>query len=194
MFIDVVRPEEAEGLTAEIYAAERERWGFLPTFVQVFSHHPESYQAWLGLIGTVYGGMDRRRCELATLAAAQALRSTCCAVAHGRMLRDRFYPTDQVVRIASDHRHADLDETDVAVMDFAAKAAVNAADVTAEDVQRLRDHGLSDREIFDVALAVAARAFFATLIESLGTRAEAPIVDDLEPELVEALEAGRSAR
>lgn len=193
MFIKPVAPESAEELTAEIYEAETERWGFLPNFVQLFSHHPEAYQGWLSLIRTVYGGMDRRRCELATLAAARTLKSTCCAVAHGKMLRDNFYPTVEVVEIARDHHSAALDEVDVAIMDFAEKAAGQPAAVTGEDVQRLRSLGLSDREIFDVALAVAARAFFATLVESLGTRPEQPMVEALEPELLELLTVGRPA-
>lgn len=193
MFIEPVEREAAEGLTAEMYESEAERWGFLPNFVQVFSHHPEAYQAWLSLIRTVYGGMDRRRCELATLAAAQTLESTCCAVAHGKMLRDNFYTTDQVVSIARDHHNSQLDEVDQAIMDFAEKAAAEPAEVTEGDVARLRTLGLSDREIFDVALAVAARAFFATLIESLGTRAEQAMVEALEPELLEVLSVGRPA-
>lgn len=191
MFIDAIAPEEAEGLTAEIYARETERWGFLPTFVQVFSHHPEAYQAWLKLVTTLYEGSDRRRCELATLAAARTLKSTCCSVAHGRMLRDRFYSADEVVQIAGDHRGAPLDDVDKAIMDFAEKAASDPASTTQADIDHLRSFGLSDREIFDVALAVAVRAFFATLIESLGTMAEQQIVDDLEPGLVSALTFGR---
>lgn len=193
MFIEPLTPEAASGLTAEIYESEEERWGFLPNFVQLFSHHPEAYQAWLGLIRTVYGGMDRRRCELATLAAATTLNSTCCAVAHGKMLRDNFYPSEQVVRIARDHHHADLEEVDEAIMDFATKAAGAPASTTKADIDRLSALGLTDREIFDVALAVAARAFFATLLESLGTEPEKPLVEALERELLAALTVGRPA-
>jgi hypothetical protein len=93
--------------------------GFLVVLTQVFSHHPSAYETWSKLIGVAYSGMDCRRCELATLAAARTLKSTCCSVAHGKVPRDRFYPTEEVARIASDHRHTDLDEVDVAVMDFA---------------------------------------------------------------------------
>lgn len=193
MFIEPVSSDEAEGLVAQIYESETERWGFLPNFVRLFSHHPEAYQAWLNLIRTVYGAMDRRRCELTTLAAARALESTCCSVAHGKMLRDNFYTTDQVVRIASDHHRADLDEVDKAIMDFAEKAASQPAAVSEADVQRLRSLGLSDREIFDVAFAVAARSFFATLIESLGTKPEQPMVEALEPQLLDVLTVGRPA-
>lgn len=191
LFIDAISPEAATGDLAAIYESETERWGFLPNFVRTFSHHPDAYRAWLTLAGTLYAGMDRRRCELATLAAARTLRSTCCSVAHGKMLRDRFVSAEQLARIAADHHDAGLDAVDVAIMDFAEKAARDASTVTQSDIDALRAEGLADREIFDVAFAVAVRAFFATLIESLGTSAEQAFVSDLEPVLVDALAVGR---
>lgn len=194
MFLEPVRPEEATGDLAELYRSEEKRWGFLPTFTQTFSHHPDAYKAWLGLIRVAYDSMDRRRCELATLAAAKALKSTCCSVAHGMFLRDLFYDSEQVVRIAEDHHDAGLEAVDVDIMDFAQKAATDAPSVTQADVDSLRAHGLSDREIFEVAYAVAVRAFFATLIESLGTSAEPPMVDSLDSDLLAALTVGRPAR
>ncbi len=193
MFIDPISPEAATGELAEIYEAETERWGFLPNFVRTFSHHPGAYRAWLTLAGTLYGGMDRRRCELATLAAARALRSTCCSVAHGKFLQDRFFPAEQLAAIAADHHAAGLDDVDVAIMDFAEKAARDASTITREDVDGLKALGLTDRDIFDVAFAVAVRAFFATLIESLGTTAEQPFVSELDPGLLSALAVGRPA-
>lgn len=194
MFIDPITPETAERLVAEVYESEIERRGFVPEFAQSFSHHPEAYQAWGGLIETLYRGMDRRRCELATLAAARTMKSTCCTIAHGRVLRDQFFSAEEVVQLMTDHRHAGLEDVDVAIMDFAEKAATDASSITQGDIDRLKALGLGDREIFDIAFAVAARAFLTTLIESLGVKAERPWVDDLEPELVEVLTVGRPAK
>ena len=193
MFIETIRPEDATGDLAEIYRAEEERWGWLPQFTRAFSHHPETYRAWLKLITAAYAPMDRRRCELVTLAAARALKSTCCTVAHGKFLSDGWYESDQVARIAVDHHAAGLDEVDVAIMDFAEKAATDPSGITRSDVDALRDHGLSDREIFEIVYAVAARAFFATLVESLGVRAEEPMVASLDPDLLAVLAVGRPA-
>ena len=58
--------------------------------------------------------MDLRPYELATLAAARRLRSSYCCLARGTILRKRF--GEPVLAIALDHRAADLDEVDVAVM------------------------------------------------------------------------------
>jgi uncharacterized peroxidase-related enzyme len=193
MFIDTIKSDDARGLLAEIYQSEIDGRGFLPEFVQCFSHHPEAYEAWGELIETLYRGMDRRRCELATLAAARTMKSTCCTIAHGRALREHFFSSDEVVQIMRDHRHAGLEEVEVAIMDFAEKSATDPSSITREDVDRLKSLGLNDREVFDVAYAVAARAFLTTLIESLGATAERPWVDDLESELAEVLTVGRPA-
>ena len=192
MFIQPVPEDEAEGTVAEIYQRDRERWGFLPGFTRLFSLHPDAYQGWLQLIIAVRGQMDLRRCELVTLAAARALRSNYCTVAHGKILRDRFLDAETVRRAVQDHQDAGLDELDVAIMDFADQVTRDATSVTAADVERLKALGLSDRDVLDVVLAVAARCFFATVLEALGASPDPELVDPLEPELREALLVNRA--
>lgn len=191
MFIQPVPEEQAPPAVADMYHADRHRWGFLPNFTQAFSHHPEAYAAWGQLIGSIRGSMDLRRCELATLAAARVLRTTYCSVAHAKILRDRFYDADAVARIAGDHHAAGLDDVDVAVMDFAEKVAADPTAVTPEDVDGLRNCGLDDRDVLDVVLAVAARCFFATVIEALGAQADEELTDPLEDHLLRQVVVGR---
>ena len=57
-------------------------------------------------------------------------------------------------------------------------------------MERLRALGLSDEEILDVVLAVAARCFFSTVLEALGVQAD-PAYRALDPELRAALTVGR---
>ena len=79
--------------------------------------------------------------------------------------------TDQLLDVVADHRHAGLDEVDVAVMDLAEKVAGDATAVTQEDVDRLRSLGLSDRDVFDVVAAAAVRCFFSTVARRARGRA-----------------------
>ncbi|HZC75285.1 MAG TPA: hypothetical protein VE220_04855, partial [Gaiellaceae bacterium] len=51
---------------------------------QLFLLRPEVYDAWRQLMMAVKGTSDERRYELATLAAARRLRSSYCALAHGK--------------------------------------------------------------------------------------------------------------
>ena len=126
-------------------------------YERAFEPRPAVYAAWQQLNGAIKAGMDLRRYELATLAAARRLRSSYCCLAHGRVLAERF--GEPVARIAADHRAAGLNEVDIAVMDLAEQVADDATSVGEADLQRLRDLGLSHEEVMDVILAAAARAF-----------------------------------
>ena len=155
---------------------------------RAFTERPEVYAAWAQLNGAIKAGMDLRRYELATLAAARRLRSSYCCLAHGTVLLERF--DEPLLEIALDHRAAGLDEVDVAVMDLAERVVDDATSIGDADLQRLRDLGLSDTEIMDVVLAAAARCFFSKTLDALDIRADASF-NELEPQLREALVVGR---
>ena len=161
----------------------------MPTNYEVaFAERPAVLQAWVQLNTSIKEGMDLRRYELATLAAAQRLRSSYCCLAHGTVLREQF--GEPVQEIAADRRSAGLDEVDLAVLDFAEKVVDDAAAIDEADHQRLRDLGLSDQDIMDVALAAAARCFFSKTLDALRVLPDAHY-NDLEPELREVLVVGR---
>ena len=89
-FIETVPEADASEAVAEIYEADRAKFGHLPNFTQSFSLRPDVYSAWLQLNGAIKAGMDLRRYELATVAAARRLRSSYCMLAHGSVLVDQF--------------------------------------------------------------------------------------------------------
>ena len=177
-------PFVAEQPDDELYEAERASRGYVPNFVRGLSLRPDVYRAWAALNGAVKSN-DERRYELATLAAARRLRSSYCALAHGKILAEKFYDADTVRRLPEG-----LDEADRAVMAFAEQVAADATSVTQADVDRLRSLGLSDRDIVDVALAAAARCFFSKTLDALGIEPDA-VYGELEPELRDALTVGR---
>src|SRR3954464_11041464 len=125
-YIQTVPENEATGATAAMFAADREIFGYLPNFTRAFSERPDVYAAWRQLNGAVKANMDLRRYELATLAAARRLRSSYCALAHGKVLLDNGFLGPAAVRAAAaDHRSAGLDAVDVAVMDLADQVAAD---------------------------------------------------------------------
>jgi len=154
-----------------------------------FAERPEVYAAWGQLNSAIKAGMDLRRYELVTLAAARRLRSSYCCLAHGTVLHERF--GEPVLDIALDHHTAGLDEIDVAVMDLAERVVDDATTIGEADLQRLRDLGLSETEIMDVVLAAAARCFFSKTLDALDVRPDASY-SELEPQLRDALVVGRA--
>jgi uncharacterized peroxidase-related enzyme len=189
-YIETVPEADATEGVAEIYEADRAAFGDLPNFTQSFSLRPTVYSAWRQLNGSIKAGMDLRRYELATVAAARRLRSSYCMLAHGSVLLDQFLDAETLRAVVDDPHTAGLDAADVAVMELADKVADDATRVTEADVDRLRSLGLSDEEIFDVVLAAAARCFFSKVLDGVGAEPDAKF-RALDPELRDALTVGR---
>ena len=193
MFINVKAERDATGAVADYYAEQRKAWGFLPNYAGVFSHRPEVGNAWTALNLTIRSGMDRRRFELATIAAARTLRSTYCTAAHSKFLRDVCADEDSLHRIAGAPDGATLDVQDRLVYQFAAKVATDAASVTQSDIDQLRGAGLSDADIADVVFAAAARSFFTRVLDGLGAQLDAQTADAFDPGLFASMVVGRPA-
>jgi uncharacterized peroxidase-related enzyme len=192
MFIDPVPEGAAAGALTGFYEQERARWGFLPNYAATFSTRPEVAEAWGRLNGAVRGGMDRRRYEIATIAAARALRSTYCTAAHSMFLRDACADEATMLAIAEDPSGGRLGEQDREVYRFAAKVASSAASVEQADVDRLKAAGLSDADVADVVFAVAARSFFTRVVDGLGAQLDPETAQAFAAPVLETMLVGRS--
>jgi len=154
-------------------------------FERAFTVRPDVFRALQQLNGSIKESSDLRRYELATLAAARRLRSSYCALAHGKVLAEQFYDYETVPKLPDG-----LDDADRAIMAFADKVVVDATSIGEEDVDELRTHGLSDEEIFDVVLAATARCFFSKTLDALGLQPDAAY-SELPSSFTEALTVGR---
>jgi uncharacterized peroxidase-related enzyme len=175
---------------SDLVEADRAARGYVPNYTRALLHRPEVYRAWRGLIGAITANMDERRYELATLAAARRLRSSYCALAHGKVLADKFLDSGEVADLARGRDVDSLDEVDRAVLQLADKVAADATTVTREDVDGLRALGLSDADVVDVVLAAAARCFYSKTLDALGVEPDAAY-RDLPADLRDALTVGR---
>lgn len=135
--------------------------------------------------------MDARAYELATLAAARRLRSSYCALAHGKVLADGLLAPETIRDVVVHGRSDDLDAADIALVEMADKVADDAASISQSDIDRLRRLGFSDADIFDVVATAAARCFVSKTLDALGAQPDAAF-SELEPELREALTVGRA--
>jgi uncharacterized peroxidase-related enzyme len=189
-FIRTVPPDQAEGPAAEMYRRVRERQGFIANHVQAFSLRPGVRDGWLALNASITANLPVRTYELVTLAAARALRSSYCSLAHGKVLADKVFDAEGVEAIATGRPDSLITEGERAMMAFAEKVVRSADGITAADVDELRRHGCADEVIFDIAAAAAARCFFSKLLDALGVQADARY-NELAPGLLQALTVGR---
>jgi uncharacterized peroxidase-related enzyme len=189
-FITTTPVAEAADDTRVLYEQAQARLGYVPNYTKLFSLRPAVYAAWGNLLTSIRSHLDTRRYELVTLAAARAMRSSYCLLAHGSILRQQFYSAAQLTEITSDFTKAELDSADVVMMEFADKVVRDAAAISEGDVQKLRSHGFSDAEIFDIAAAASARCFFSKLLDALGAEPDAAYLQ-LEDALRQQLTLGR---
>ncbi len=188
-FIETVSLSEATGDVRNMYERQEQSFGYLPNYALVFCHRPEIMGLWAKLLSGIRRNLDRRRFELATLAAALELRSSYCSLAHGRALTEYLSPED-VRAIAAGADVASVSAAERAMMDFARQVARDARAVTREQVEALRAHGFSDAEVFDVAAVAAARAFLTKLVDGLGAEPDSVFLD-MEEAFRSALTVGR---
>lgn len=189
-FIRTIAEEEAPADVQQMYDINLQSMGYIPNYSRVFSHRPRVMETWGNMLGSIRENMDLRGYELVTLAAARALKSSYCMLAHGSILRKHFYTPEQLAAIAADFQTAELTAAEVAMMAFAEQIARDATVITQEHIDGLREHGFSDAEIFDITAAATARCFFSKTLDALGAEPD-EVYMALEDDLRRNLTVGR---
>ena len=151
-------PEELR----ERYAAVQERSGFLPNVFGALAWRPAEAAAFFAyhdaLMDKETPGLSKGDRELIVVATSAANDCLYCVVAHGAIARIRTRDPYLAAQVAVDWRKAPLPDRMHAVLDVAVRLAVEPAAVTAADLDRLREHGLTEDDVWDVGAIVA---FFA---------------------------------
>jgi uncharacterized peroxidase-related enzyme len=189
-FIRTIAAADAQGPVREMYEQAEARFGYVPNWAQAFSLRPGVRDGWSALLKSIQSNLPVRSYELATLAAARALRSSYCSLAHGSVLAEKVFDAAAVTAIAQGGPESPVEPRERAMMAFVEKVVLHADRITAADVEALRSHGYRDEEIFDLAATAAARCFFSKLLDALGVQADSTF-NDLEPTLRQALTVGR---
>jgi len=190
-FVDTVPASDAEGPVHAMYARQQKAYGYVPGYAKVFSLRPELMGLWADLQRGIRQHIAPREFELATLAAARALKSTLCSLAHGMFVLKFFTPEELETILGGNGVCAGvISEKDAALMKYAELVARDASVTTQADIDELRAVGFSDAEIFDIAAAAAARAFFTKILDALGSDGD-HCYAELSAGLKERLSVGR---
>ena len=98
-YLQTVPPQESAGEVKALYDADLAAQGYVANYTQAFSLRPEVLRGWQALKDAITAGMEPRLYELATVAAASAIRSSYCSLVHGRILATSYYPAEAVASI-----------------------------------------------------------------------------------------------
>jgi uncharacterized peroxidase-related enzyme len=148
-------PDEAElpeGLR-KLFAKARERLGFVPNVFRVYSYRPDRLSAWFAHYRQLHEPTENlSAADREMIAVVVSATNGClyCLVAHGAALREELGDPVLGERISYDWRRAGLDARRTAICAYAEKLTRDPRAVDREDLQRLLDAGLGEREAWDV--------------------------------------------
>ena len=182
MFLQTVTEEQATGRIAEIYSAEKSQLGFVMEAARCFTTRPDLLPLYTEFLEKIRAGfsLGLREWRLITLIAAKHIPSTYCSYVYGKQLIDDLGSKEAVVAIQRNFRAAGLSDKDVEMLAYGEKVTKNASQITQADIDRLRAVGFTDREICDIALCAAFRAFLSRFVDAVGARPEAAFIDNDE--------------
>ena len=186
MIISTPEPAAAEGAVAAMYEDDLDGFGMVFAHTRAMALNPDAYAAFEALIHAIVPSIGMRTYELATLAAAAAVGSPHCLLAHGyKTVHAGILDEEQLERVARGAGDEDLTPQDRAVMRYAARVSTDAAGMGDADSAELRAVGFSDRQIVDITLAAAARNMLSRTLLALAVPTED--VPGLSPRLADAL-------
>ncbi|MCA1828403.1 MAG: peroxidase-related enzyme [Myxococcales bacterium] len=139
----------------------QEKAGFVPNVFLTLAHRPDEFRAFFAYHDALMlkeSGLSKADKEMIVVATSGANDCDYCVVAHGALLR--IYDKNPLIadQVAINYRKADLTPRRRAMLDFAVKLSLRAAEVDESDFARLREHGFSDEDAWDIG---AITAFFA---------------------------------
>jgi uncharacterized peroxidase-related enzyme len=152
--------ELPEDIGARILAVQ-EKSGFVPNVFLALAHRPAEFRAFFAYHDALMekeGGLSKADREMIVVATSGANSCQYCVVAHGAILRIRAKNPLVADQVAINYRKADISPRQRAMLDFAMKVALDAQSIGEPDFARLREHGFSDEDAWDIG---AIAAFFA---------------------------------
>jgi uncharacterized peroxidase-related enzyme len=144
----------------QVIEANREKLGFVPNVFWAYAWKPEHFRAFFQFYDALMkgpSGLSRAEREMIVLTVSAINACTYCTVSHGaalRVLAKHPHLSDQV---SANYRMAEITPRQRAMLDFAAKMTRESGALDPSDLARLREHGFSDSDIWDIG---AVAAFF----------------------------------
>lgn len=138
-----------------------EKSGFVPTVFSVLAHRPDEFRAFFAYHDALMekdSGLSKGEREMIVVATSAMNNCLYCVIAHGAIVRIREKNPRLADQLATDYTRADITERQMAMLDFACLVADQAAQVTDDDLEELRELGFSTEDIWDIG---AIAAFFA---------------------------------
>ena len=140
--------------TAAYFALCQEKLGMVPNVLRAYAFDIDKLNAFTAMYNDLMladSGLSKLEREMIAVVVSSINKCWYCLVAHGAAVRQLSGDPELGERMVMNYRTADLEPRTRAMLDFAAQLTTASATVSEADRQALRDHGFSDRDIWDIA-------------------------------------------
>ena len=147
--VDPLPPE-----TQKYFDICTEKLGMVPNVLRAYAFDVEKLNTFTAMYNDLMlGDSNLTKLEREMIAVAVSSVNKCfyCLVAHGAAVRQLSGDPKLGEMMVMNYKVAPLEPRQRAMLDFAVKLTKSSADVEEADRQALRDHGFSDRDIWDIA-------------------------------------------
>lgn len=131
-----------------------DKLGLVPNVLQAYAFDIDKLNAFTAMYNDVMlapSGLSKLEREMIAVVVSSENRCWYCQVAHGAAVRELSGSPALGEALVMNYRVAEIDARQRAMLDFAVAVTRKSAEVSEGDRQKLREHGFSDRDIFDIA-------------------------------------------
>lgn len=175
------------------YGSEREEDGYIWNVSRLWCWRPDVYEDFAALRARLMeeSSLGDRDWAVLVTATASQLEDSYCSLAWGAKLA-KLTDDETAARVVVGEEAPGLSERERALVAWARRVVDDPNGTTGAEVERLRETGLGDREIFEATAFVALRLAFSTVNDALGARPDRQLADGAPPKLRAAIAYGRA--
>ena len=174
--INIIDYKDAAGTLKSTYDELIKKRGKLSEVLMVQSLHPASIVSHINFyMDIMFSKTQLLRAEKELIAVVVSVANGCtyCQTHHGAALQAYWKDAERIALLKKDYRTSSLSPKEVAMCDLAVHLTKNPAAHEATDfTSALKEAGLSDEAILDVALVTSYFNFVNRMVLSLGVQLE----------------------
>ncbi len=174
-YIDVIRPEEAEGELLSIYDRLIKTRGKLAEVHMIQSLNPKSIVAHMDLYLTIMfskSPLSRAQREMMAVVVSSFNECEYCQRHHAEALNHYWKSRPRIEELKLDFRRLNLNKQDLALCSYARYLTLNPSLIQIDFIDQLRSCGLDDRSILDATLVISYFNFVNRIVLALGVETD----------------------
>jgi uncharacterized peroxidase-related enzyme len=176
-----------------VYEDSLDSEGYVPNYVRLWCWRPDILEAFAKLRAELLADSALSAREVAVMVAstASALGDSYCSLAWGEKLAD--VSDGETAANVIQGMDTGLSEREAALAAWSRAIVDDPNAMTEIGVERLREAGLTEREIFEATAWIGLRLGFSTINDALGAQPDAQLVERVPVVVREAVSFGRQS-